>query len=116
MSLSPYVPLLLAVCWMLPAMALAVSYGLRHHHDEESETEPMELTIEEVRAEVLQVDYDAQGTNWKRPDWSGPGSDARSQVQGSSHEVLIPTPYANATVSVGTKADPETRRCTLSLN
>lgn len=116
MSISPYVPLLLAVCWMLPAMAVAVWYRLSSPSAHARDRKPMRLSQKEVQAEIRQLDLDATKAGWRSEDWEGPEGNVRSQVRGLSHKVRLSTPYAEATVSVMTGGEKESRRCSLCLN
>lgn len=117
MPISTFVSVLLAVCWMLPAISIAVWYGIWYRQHDASDREAMLVVRREVRAEILQVDYDAKNADWRSEDWEGPGASVRSQVQGRSHEVAVPTQYAEATVSVHCGEDEEeSRSCSLCLN
>ncbi len=116
MSISPYVVLLFAVCWMLPAMAIAVWYGIWYHRQEKAKENLVTLTHREIRAEILQIDYDAKAGDWRSENWEGPGADVRSQVDGRSYEVAIRTPYAETSVPVQRGNERELRRCSICLN
>jgi len=118
MPLSLSTALLLAACWILPAVVVAgiyaVSSGERAHPATDVE---MDCSIKGIRAEIQEMDLEAPRQEWRSPDWEGPGARLHAQVQRSSYEVMILTPYADATVSVGRPdGDVERRRCSLCLN
>jgi len=119
MPLSSSAALLLAACWVLPALVVGGVYALSA--GQTSDTEPhegeAECAIKGIRAEIQQMDLEAPRQEWRSPDWEGPGARLRAQVQRSSYEVMVLTPYAEATVSVGRPdGDVERRRCSLCLN
>lgn len=76
----------------------------------------MRLKQKDICAEIRQLDIDVRKADWRSEDWDGPGGNVRSQVRGLSHEVRLPTPYAETTVSVDAEGLQETRRCSLCLN
>ena len=118
MSFSPLVPLLLTACWVLPALVITVLYRMQSS-DARQGTEQTEMNtcMKGIRADLLQLDYDARGDNWRRAGWEGPQARVRSRVTDASHEVMMITPYAEVSVSVGLdEAQEETRRCSLCLN
>ena len=118
MSLSPLVPLLLTACWILPALIIGVLYRMRQASAGEStEQNDMNTCLKGIRADVLQVDYDARGQDWRRAGWDGPEARVRSRVTDASHEVMMITPYAEASVEVGVgERTRQNRRCSLCLN
>jgi hypothetical protein len=118
MSLSPLVPLLLTACWILPAVIIAALYRMRKASPVQPAREnEMDTCQKGIRADVLQLDYDAQGQDWRRPGWEGPEARVRSRVTDASHEVMLITPYAEASVSVEvSEGKTESRRCSLCLN
>jgi hypothetical protein len=118
MSLSPLVPLLLTACWVLPALIVTVLYWTRSDVAQTStQHNDMSTCMKGIRADVLQLDFEARGQDWRRAGWDGPEARVRSRVTDASHEVMVITPYAEASVSVGvTSQETENRRCSLCLN
>jgi len=118
MSLSLSAALLLAACWILPAVVVVVIYAVYSGESVRTENDAeMDCSIKGIRAEIQQMDLEAPRQDWRSPDWAGPGARLHAQVQRSSYEVMILTPYAEATVSVGRPdQDLERRRCSLCLN
>jgi hypothetical protein len=118
MSLSSAAVLLLAACWILPAVVVAGIYVMSSGERDHPETDvEMDCSIKGIRAEIQKMDLEAPRQEWRSPDWAGPGARLHAQVQRSSYEVMILTPYAEATVSVGRPdEDLERRQCSLCLN
>jgi hypothetical protein len=118
MPLSSAATLLLAACWMLPAVLVAGIYAVYSNEASTGENGPeVERSLKGIRAEIQQMDLEAPRQEWRSPDWEGPGARLRAQVQRSSYEVMLLTPYAETTVSVGRPdGDVERRRCSLCLN
>jgi hypothetical protein len=118
MSLSPLVPLLLTACWVLPALIVTVLYRMRPASARpRTEQNDMNTCAKGIRADVLQLDFEARGQDWRRAGWEGPEARVRSRVTDASHEVMVITPYAETSVSVGlTEDEAENRRCSLCLN
>ena len=117
MSFSPLVPLLLTACWVLPALVITVLYRMRQTSARTSTPQnDMSTCLKGIRADVLQLDYDAEG-DWRRAGWDGPEARVRSRVTDASHEVIAITPYAEVSVQVGVDDEhKESRRCSLCLN
>lgn len=118
MPLSSSAALLLAACWVLPAVVVVGVYLLSSGEGTDTATHrEIERAVKGIRAEIQKLDLEAPRQEWRSPDWQGPGARLRAQVQRSSHEVMILAPYAEATVSVGRPdGDVERRRCSLCLN
>ena len=118
MPLSSSAALLLAACWILPAVVVAGIYAVYSNEASTGENGPeVERSLKGIRAEIQQMDLEAPRQEWRSPDWEGPGARLRAQVQRSSYEVMLLTPYAETTVSVGRPdGDVERRRCSLCLN
>ena len=118
MTFSPLVLVLLTTCWLLPAVSTLLAYRLRGQFAEKgNSTREMSRALKGLRADVGQFDVDARRQAWRRENWGGPAQYVEAQMTESSHEVMVLTPYAEASVSVG-RADTETerRRCSLCLN
>lgn len=117
MSLSPSTFLLLAACWLTPAFTIAVVYAVCRHSSSETESYAMSTSLKGIRTDIQQLDLEAPRQTWRREGWEGPGANVRAEVQDASHEVMILTPYAEASVTVDTPDDrTERRRCSLCLN
>ena len=117
MSFSPLVPFLLAACWILPAVIIAMTYRAQSATEVESVSESMNTSMKGLRADIAQLDYDARVQGWRQEDWGGPEEYVQARVTESSHEVLLLAPYAEASVSVTSEtAETERRRCSLCLN
>ncbi len=117
MSFSPLVPFLLAACWVIPAVIIAVVYGTRVATEARSKSKSMNTSVKGLRADIAQLDYDARVQGWREEGWGGPEEYVQARVQESSHEVMLLAPYAEASVSVASeKADVEQRRCSLCMN
>ncbi|PSQ95897.1 MAG: hypothetical protein BRD55_09750 [Bacteroidetes bacterium SW_9_63_38] len=116
MSISPLVPLLLTVCWVLPALIAAVLYRVEEASPRTAVSQnDMNTSVKGIRAEVLQLDLEALDQDWRRAGWDGPTARVRSRVVDASHEVMVITPYAETSVSVGVEEE-HSRRCSLCLN
>ena len=116
MSLSPTVPLILAACWILPAIIITVLHQL-YNTQSADDTERMPTSHQGIRAEVLQVDFQPRREAWREENWGGPGARVREQVTDSSHEVMVLVPFAEANVPVTNEDDDmELRQCSLCLN
>lgn len=116
MSLSPLVPLLLTACWVVPSLIIAVLYRLRTSASDEPTYASMDTAIKGLRADLFQIDYSAEDQNWRHENWDGPEARVRAQVTDASHEVMVITPYAEASVTVGVDEEEDRRRCSLCLN
>lgn len=116
MSLSPFVPLLLTACWVVPTLIIAVLYRLRNAPADEPSRASMNTAMKGLRADILQIDYSADTQNWRDENWKGPEARVRARVTDASHEVMVITPYAEASVEVGVGTEDERRRCSLCLN
>lgn len=118
MSLSPLVPLLLAACWVLPVAIIAVLHNIRARGESDSAPREMKTSLKGVRVDVGQMDIDARSQDWRNDDWKGPEARVAARVTDSSREVMVITPYAEASVSVqlNTGDGEEQRRCSLCLN
>lgn len=97
-------------------MAITIWYGIWYHRESTDDETLVTVTHREIRAEILQIDYDAKQGDWRSEDWEGPGADVRSQVEDRSYEVAIETPYAETSVRVQTEDEQEMRRCSICLN
>jgi len=118
MPLSSAAALLLAACWILPAVVVTGIYAAYSNDTSTAEhgTE-VERSLKGIRAEIQQMDLEAPRQEWRSPEWEGPGARLRARVQRSSYEVMLLTPYAEANLSVGRPdGDVERRRCSLCLN
>lgn len=118
MSFSPLVLALLVVCWVLSAVLVVSAYKLRERFAEKSRSSrEMSRVLKGLRADVGQFDVDARRQGWRRENWGGPAHYIEAQMTESSHEVMLLTPYAEASVCVGqADAVSERRRCSLCLN
>lgn len=118
MTFSPLVLALLVACWVFPAVLVAFSYRLRGRFAEKSQpTREMSRVLKGLRADVEQFDLDGRRQGWRHENWGGPAHYVEAQMTESSHEVMVLTPYAEASVCVGQADDiPERRRCSLCLN
>jgi hypothetical protein len=116
MSLSPIVPLLLAACWILPALVIVLFYVVQSEERVESATETMNTSLKGIRADVGDLDFEPQTQDWRNENWEGPGAEVRAQVTDSSREIMILTPYAEASVRVSTNDGTEQRRCSICQN
>lgn len=117
MSVSPSTLLLLTACWLTPALTIASVYAVCRHSASETDPYAMSTSLKGIRTDIQQMDLEAPRQTWRREGWEGPGADVRAEVQDASHEVMILTPYAEASVTVGAPDDQtERRRCSLCLN
>jgi hypothetical protein len=116
MSFSFLLPFLLAASWLLPALVVGVLYWVQRRPGAAAESPAMDTSLRGRRAEVLDLDLHAPSTGWRSADWDGPAARVRARVTDASHEVLVLTAYAEATVPVRSGADPVSRRCVLCLN
>jgi len=116
MFVSPTVLALLAGCWLIPAVVAVLAYVFAPRESEAPQPRDMDTSIKGIRADIQRLDLRAPRQDWRREDWDGPGARIRAQVQNSSHEVMMLTPYAEASVTVGLDGEPERRRCSLCLN
>lgn len=118
MSLSPFVPLLLAACWILPVVIIAVVYKMQSKGDGTAVSKDMKTSLKGIRVDIEQLTVDARAQGWRRENWEGPAGYVEARVTESSHEVMLITPYAQASVSVqrGDEDGRERRRCSLCLN
>lgn len=117
MSVSPFVPLLLAACWVLPAFIIVVVYGVQSQSEAEPDSSSMNTSVKGLRADISRLDYDARTQGWRQEDWGGPEEYVQARVTESSHEVILLASYAEASVSVASETgEAERRRCSLCLN
>jgi hypothetical protein len=116
MSLSPIVPLLLSACWILPTLVIVLFYVVQAEEPEESATHTMNTSLKGIRADVGELDFEPQTDDWRDENWEGPGAKVRAEVTDSSREIMILTPYAEASVSVRTEKGTEKRRCSICQN
>jgi hypothetical protein len=116
MSVSPLVPLLISACLVLPVLIIAAFYRLHIPKPDEAAARSMDTAMKGLRADILQIDYSAETQNWRSEDWDGPDARVRARVTDASHEVIVLTPYAEASVEVGVGTENERRRCSLCLN
>jgi len=116
MSVSPVVPLLLAACWMFPALVVVLFYVFQADEQDASETQTMNTSLKGIRAEVGDLDVQNRKADWRDENWKGPEADVRARVTDPSREIMILTPYAEAIVTVDTEEGGERRRCSLCQN
>ena len=118
MTISPLVPLLLAACWVLPAVIVALVYGVRSvSTPTKSASREMKKALKGLRAEVGKPEFDARPNAWRRQSWGGPAEYVQAQATESPYEVMLLTPYAEVSVSVDAEnGGTEYRRCSLCLN
>lgn len=118
MSLSPLVPLLLAACWIFPVVIISVVYKMQSDGGASSRPKDMKTSLKGIRVDIDQLAVDAREQGWRREGWDGPAEYVKARVTESSQEVMILTPYAQASVSVrrGDAEGRERRRCSLCLN
>lgn len=116
MFVSPTVLVLLASCWLIPAVVAVLAYAYTSREEDSPQPREMKTAIKGIRADIQRLDLRASRQDWRRADWDGPGARIRAQVQNSSYEVMLLTPYAEASVTVGVEDAPERRRCSVCLN
>jgi type II secretory pathway component PulJ len=118
MSFSPLVLALLVASWVLSAVLVVSAYNLRGRFAEKSRsTREMSRVLKGLRADVGQFDVDVRRQGWRHENWGGPAHYVEARMTESSHEVMVLTPYAEASVRIGqVDAAPERRRCSLCLN
>jgi hypothetical protein len=117
MSVSPFILLLLTACWLTPALTIAAVYVVGRGSSAEADPRAMSTSLKGIRTDIRQLNLEAPRQAWRREGWAGPGARVRAEVQDASHEVMVLTPYAEASVTVGAPDDePERRRCSLCLN
>jgi hypothetical protein len=117
MSVSPSVLLLLGACWLTPAFTIAVVYAYCRVFSSGDSSEEMSTSLKGIRVDIQRMDLEAPRQTWRREGWEGPGARVRAEVRDASHEVMVLTPYAEASVTVGGPDDrSERRRCSLCLN
>jgi hypothetical protein len=117
MSVSPSTLLLLTACWLTPAFTIAVVYAVGRYSSAETDPHAMSTSLKGIRTDVQQLDLEVPRQAWRREGWEGPGARVRAEVRDASHEVMVLTPYAEASVTVGAPDDQtERRRCSLCLN
>lgn len=95
---------------------MAFVHGVRYYSFKDAKSSQMEIALERVRVDVIQVDVDARKQDWRAEGWNGPDSHVADRITGSSHEVVVLTPYAEASVSMALEEGNEQRRCSLCLN
>lgn len=116
MTLSLPVVLILATLWMLPAVVVALACGPLAGSTAGLSSETTTV-VKGLRADVKDLDVDARKSAWRRECWSGPYASVKARITDASHEVMVLTPYAEASVTVGLVEDVrERRRCSLCLN
>lgn len=117
MSVSPSVLLLVGACWLIPAFTIAVVYAVSRFSSSEECPDEMSTSLKGIRVDIQRMDLEAPRQTWRREGWEGPGARVRAEVRDASHEVMVLTPYAEASVTVdGPDDQPERRRCSLCLN
>jgi hypothetical protein len=117
MSVSPSVLLLLGACWLTPALTIAVVYTVCRFSSAEDDPHEMSTSLKGIRTDIQQMDLEAPREAWRREGWEGPGARVRAEVRDASYEIMVLTPYAEASVTVEGPGDqPERRRCSLCLN
>jgi hypothetical protein len=123
MSLSPFVLVTLAVCWILPTAFIAVWYGLNRYRTEEAvdagvpAPREMERTHKSVRAR-LSAQYGSTSSNQWSVLHAGSYSDVvSSETSSAVRELSLSAPYAEATVQVvGEDGTGVQRRCSICMN
>lgn len=114
MTFLSFVLLSLAPCLVLPGILVAFLSGTR---SQSTTREEMGTVLKGLRADVRQLDLDAREQAWRRANWSGPASYVANRITESSHEVMVLTSYAEASVSLASAdGNEENRRCSLCLN
>lgn len=117
MTFSLPVVLILATCLVLPAVAITGTCGLLATSPLESRPEIMKETVKGLRADVQDLDVDARKTGWRRERWGGSTAYVQARIMDASREVMVLTPYAETSVTVGLSEDATERRwCSLCLN
>lgn len=112
----PFV-LTLAATWVLPAVVIVFVYGRSITSSTHPGSKTMKTTVKGLRADIQGLDIDARKSGWRREDWEGPTAYVQARSVDSSHEVMVLTPYAEASVTVGLTEDAaEQRWCSLCLN
>ena len=122
MSLSPFVLVTLAVCWIVPAVFIAVRYGLdRYRAAAETVDLPaqrdMDHTQKSMRVELSSRHGATRGNKWGVLHAGSYSDVVESQTSESVREVVLSAPYAEASVRVTDSAgDPVLRRCSICMN
>ncbi len=116
MTLSSLLILLLVTGWVVPAIMVALAYVVWTPSSDEAEPREMSTVLKGLRAEAGQPDLDARTQAWRRAGWGGPARYVQARITESSHEVMVLTRYAEASVSVAGKDGCEHRRASLCLN
>jgi hypothetical protein len=118
MSITPSVLVVLAVCWTLPALLVAVAYK-RERAKAQSTSDEFELeVVRHLRIASLDVEVKKEEKEW----WAQTPAErnattAASSVSRSVQHAAVITPYAEVSVTV---SDPQgekcVRRCSMCLN
>ena len=118
MSITPSVLVVLAVCWTLPALLVAIAYK-RERSSAERTTDEFDLeVVRHLRLASLDVEVKKEEKEWSAQTPSGRNSTtAASSVSRSVRHAAVITPYAEVSLTV---SDPQgekcVRRCSMCLN
>lgn len=108
---------LLVTVFISAAFIAASWYIVCRQMRPESTPVKMHVTLRDVHVDVGQPDLDARKSAWRRENGAAPVEYVRDRLTESSHEVDVPTLYAESSVTLPlTGDDGERRRCSLCLN
>lgn len=118
MSVSPLVLKILAACWMLPALIVAVKFALERHRDAHgtSATE-MDVALHDVDVRLTSSTVSGSGEAWGDASSQTYVGSANPRVSTSVRHVTVQAPYAEISVPVyDGNGDVCVRRCSLCVN
>ncbi len=118
MALSPFVLVLLAVCWVLPAVLIAVRYAVARTASGTTPSRiPMEMTTETVRIRGP-ISAGAQAVSARDLLRAGSYADVARTHRRPQEErgITRSVPYAEASVHVLDDGEPARRRCSVCMN
>lgn len=117
MTVVSFVFLVLAPCVMLPGILVAFLYARSESVAGQSKTQEMRTLLKGLRTDVGELDLDCREQAWRRENWGGPESYVASRMTDSSHQVIVLTTYAEASVPLASEGGSgERRQCSLCLN
>jgi len=119
MSLSPLVLVVLAACWTIPAVLVAIAYRRECADQTTPTTPPTPEVVQHLRIASLDVEIRKEEEKewWAQSPAERESTTAPSPVDRSVRHAAVITPYAEVSVSV---YDPHgeqcVRRCSMCLN